>query len=75
MLLQRAGSVIDALSVMEQALLINSADATKLTGTEFSDFRGCGRHRHRRRYSSDGAQKSPLVCRGDFGGLKSSAES
>ena len=31
MQLQRAGSVIDALSVMVQALSINSADATKLT--------------------------------------------
>ena len=48
---------------------------THSAGTEFSDFRECGRHRHRRRYSSDGAQKSQLVHRGDFGGLKSSAES
>ena len=41
--------------------------------TEFSDVRGCGRHRRRRRSSSDGALKSQLVHRGDFGGLKSNA--
>ena len=51
------------------ALSINAADATKLTA-----LRGCGRHRYRRRSSSDGAQKSQLVHRGDFEGLKSDAE-
>ena len=56
--LQRAGSVIDALSVMVQALSINSTDAIKLTALV-----------------ENSQTSEDVVHRGDFGGLKSNAES